>query len=90
MTILDTIPDNKGGQLKFRVNDIDCRTNGFDDIPAEGIPVEIYIKEDGSLLGARKTLDMQNLIYLALTFGRPKGFGVIMWNEGTISRVHGS
>ena len=85
MTILETYPDMKGGQLKFRVDDIDCLL--FENPPTNGMPVDIYLEENGDLRGIPKNIGIETCIELALTIGRPKGFGVVMWTIGKFSKV---
>lgn len=87
--IIDIIPDNKGGQLKFRVTQMSCRYSATDELPKEGVIVDIYINSQSEErpFGIPRDADMNMINELNLTFGRPKGYGVVVWNEGALSQV---
>lgn len=80
--ILDIHPDGKGGQLKFRVDSISCHPFEL----KEGDLVDIYIQGD-QLFGIPRTEGIFTINQFNLIAGRPKGYGIFLWNEGADSKI---
>ena len=78
--IIDILPNNSGGQLKFRVDSIDCRPYSESDPLQSGVAVDIYIA-GGVLLGLSRDADISVINQMNIAHGRPKGYGVVMWDE---------
>lgn len=79
--ILDIIPDAKGGQLKFRVDTIPCfkacdvEKNLCDDSEL----VDIFLAPDGELIGFARSQNLTDFNTANLWYGRPKGYGMVLW-----------
>lgn len=83
--ILITLPDNKGGQLKYRADLLDsivATHEGY--FLDEGDTVHVFVWDDGIGI-ASVVLDAGVFNRLVLALGRPKGYGVILWHEGGLS-----
>jgi hypothetical protein len=84
--ILEILPDNKGGQLKFKVDKINCTWLSGEVIINPGDSVDIFVYEE-KIFGMLKSSNLHNINQVVLMCGRPKGYGVICWNEGQDSYV---
>lgn len=77
--ILTVIPDNKGGQLKFRVDNLSlAHRNDIFDVLKEGILVDVYV-HDGIACVFPRSISISLLNTMVLLYGRPKGYGQILW-----------
>lgn len=79
--ILDTLPDGKGNQLKFRVDTIACfkACDGDRMVCDDGEIVDIFLSPDGELIGFSRNQSISDFNTANLWYGRPKAYGVVLW-----------
>ena len=77
---LISLPDNKGSQLKFRVDSI--RSIHFDNEHENGELVDIYVR-DKMLVFCGRNVSIAHLNSIMLNFGRPKGYGQVLWQHNS-------
>lgn len=83
--ILDILPDGKGGQLKFRIDLMECQTPVEDSV-RPGEKLDIYVVGQ-RVVGVSREVKFETINWFNINHGRPKGYGIALWDDQNLTRV---
>lgn len=75
-----------GGHLRFTVDLVECRISQLHEHPEQGTTVLIFVTDE-QILGLPVPFGVPDMLLYSVAYGRPKGFGQVLWQEQGKTRV---